>query len=54
MGFVPVDDYKFEFSLAQMDDKLCGLAIDNHNEKGKTKERIKNWIEILKEEIEDL
>ena len=54
VGFVPVDDYKFEFSLAQMDDKLCGLAIDNHNEKGKTKERIKNWIEILKEEIEDL
>lgn len=51
VGFVNASDYKYEFSLAQMDDKLCGLAIDEHNEKGKTKERIKNWIEILKTEI---
>ena len=54
VGFVPASWYKYEFSLAQIDDKFCGLGIDNHNEKSLTKERIKNWIEILKEEIEDL
>jgi flavodoxin I len=52
VGFVPVDGYKFEFSLAQMDDKLCGLAIDNHNEKALTKARIKDWIETLKDELD--
>ena len=53
VGFVPKEGYTYEHSLAEMDGKLCGLAIDEHNEKGKTKERIKNWIAILKEEIEE-
>ena len=52
VGFVDASDYKYEFSLAEMDGKLCGLAIDDHNEKSKTKSRIKNWIEILNEEID--
>lgn len=51
VGFVDKADYSYEFSLAEMDGKLCGLAIDEHNEKGKTKARITNWIESLKEEI---
>ena len=51
VGFVDASDYKYEFSLAEMDGKLCGLAIDEHNEKGKTKERISNWIESLKTQI---
>ena len=51
VGYVDASDYKYEFSLAEMDGKLCGLAIDEHNEKGKTKTRIANWIESLKEEI---
>lgn len=51
VGFVDKSDYKYEFSLAEIDGKLCGLAIDEHNEKGKTKARISNWIEALKEEI---
>ena len=51
VGYVDASDYKYEFSLAEMDGKLCGLAIDEHNEKGKTKTIIANWIESLQEEI---
>ncbi|RXJ87855.1 flavodoxin domain-containing protein [Arcobacter sp. CECT 8985] len=51
IGFVDASDYSYEYSLSQVGDKLCGLAIDEHNEKGKTEERIENWIESLKKEI---
>lgn len=51
IGYVPASDYSYEFSLAQMDDKLCGLAIDQHNEEDKTQERIENWINSLKAEL---
>ena len=51
VGFVDTNDYKYEFSLAEMDDKLCGLAIDQHNEEDKTETRIENWIENLKTQI---
>lgn len=51
VGYMPTDGYDFEASLAVVDGKFCGLAIDNHNEKEKTDERIKNWIQILKMEV---
>lgn len=51
VGYVDKSDYSYEFSLAEMDDKLCGLAIDEHNEKEKTQIRITNWIEDLKTQI---
>ena len=51
VGFVDKSDYSYEFSLAEMEDKLCGLAIDQHNEKDKTETRIENWIESLKTQI---
>ncbi len=51
VGFVDKDDYKYEYSLAQMEDKLCGLAIDQHNEEDKTTSRIENWIKSLKTQI---
>lgn len=51
IGFVEKDGYNYEFSLAEMDGKLCGLAIDQHNEEDKTEERIQNWIESLKSEL---
>lgn len=51
IGFIPKEDYEYEFSLAEIDGKFCGLGIDEHNEKGKTKERISNWIEVLKSEL---
>lgn len=51
VGFVDKDGYNYTASLAEMDDKLCGLAIDNINEPDKTDERIENWIEQLKTEL---
>lgn len=51
VGFVDKDDYTYESSLAQIDGKLCGLAIDNINEPDKTDERIEKWIEQLKKEL---
>ncbi|PLY09716.1 MAG: flavodoxin [Arcobacter sp.] len=51
VGFVDASDYKYESSLAEMDGKLCGLAIDQHNEEDKTETRIQNWISSLKEQI---
>ena len=32
IGFIPKDGYEYEFSLAEIDGKLCGCAIDEHNE----------------------
>lgn len=51
IGFFPVDGYKYEFSLAQKDDKFCGLPIDQHNQEDKTDERIEQWIDSLKSEL---
>lgn len=51
IGFVDKDDYTYTASLAEVGDKLCGLAIDNINEKEKTSERIENWIEQLQSEL---
>ena len=51
VGFVDKVGYTYEASLAEIDGKLCGLAIDNINEPSKTQERIENWLEQLKEEI---
>lgn len=51
VGSVDKDDYKYEASLAEIDGKFCGLAIDEHNESDKTEERIEKWIEVLKGEL---
>lgn len=52
IGFVDKSDYSYKASLAQIGDKLCGLAIDTVNEKEKTTERIERWIEQLKSELD--
>ena len=51
IGSISKDDYEYEFSLAEMDGKLCGCAIDEHNESDKTNQRITTWIETLKSEL---
>lgn len=51
IGFIPKDDYTYEFSLAEIDGKFCGLAIDEHNESQKTEQRIERWVSILKSEL---
>lgn len=50
IGFVDKEGYNYKASLAEMDGKLCGLAIDNINEADQTQERIENWIQQLKRE----
>ncbi|HHB94802.1 MAG TPA: flavodoxin [Campylobacterales bacterium] len=51
IGFVPKEDYIYEYSLAEIDGKLCGLGIDEHNESDKTQTRVEKWIEQLKKEL---
>jgi len=51
VGFIPKDGYDYEFSMAEIDGKLCGCAIDEHNESDKTEERIETWISALKAEL---
>jgi len=51
IGAIPKGGYTYEFSLAQKGDNLVGCAIDEHNEKDKTDERIEMWIEKLKSEL---
>lgn len=51
IGSISKDGYSYDFSLAEIDNQLCGLAIDEHNEADKTQHRIENWIETLKSQI---
>ncbi|HHD74511.1 MAG TPA: flavodoxin [Nitratifractor sp.] len=51
IGFLPKEEYTYEFSLAEIDGKFCGLGIDEHNEAEKTAPRIEKWIEQLKTEL---
>jgi flavodoxin I len=51
IGLVDKQNYSYEFSLAEQGEKFVGLAIDEHNEKDKTQQRIENWMTLLKEEL---
>ena len=51
IGFIPKDDYEYEFSLAEIDGKFCGCGIDEHNESEKSDDRINLWIETVKSEL---
>jgi len=51
IGFIPKEGYEYEFSLAEIDGRLCGCGIDEHNESEKSDERINLWIESLKAEL---
>ncbi len=51
IGFVDANEYTYKSSLALIDNKFCGLAIDEHNEANKTKDRIDKWIAHLKTEV---
>lgn len=51
IGFVDKKDYNYKFSLAEVNEKFCGLAIDHHNEENKTSIRITKWLNLLKDEL---
>ncbi|MCD7900150.1 MAG: flavodoxin FldA [Bacteroides sp.] len=50
-GFVNTADYEFSASIAVVDGKFVGLALDEINDDGKTDTRIEKWVETLKKEI---
>lgn len=50
-GYISKEGYDYEFSLAEKEGKLCGLAIDAINQEDLTQERVANWAEQLKSEM---
>ena len=51
VGFVPVNEYTFEQSLAQRGDVFLGLPLDEDHEPEKTQERISSWVLQLQKEF---
>lgn len=51
IGFTKSDSYDFDSSIACIDDKFCGLVIDEDNESNMTNERINNWVKQLQSEL---
>jgi flavodoxin I len=50
-GYWDTDGYTYEFSLAEIEGKFCGLAIDNINQADLTAQRITTWAEQVKSEM---
>lgn len=50
-GFTDIEDYEFEYSKAQKDDKFVGLVLDEDNQDDLTEQRIENWIAQIKKDI---
>lgn len=51
IGFWDVDGYEFEYSMAVVDNKFVGLALDEDNQSELTEPRIKKWCNQLKKEL---
>ena len=51
VGYTPTEGYIFTASVAARGDEFCGLAIDFENQSRKTNERVKNWVEKLRNEF---
>lgn len=51
VGYWSTDGYDFNDSKAIRDGKFVGLAIDEDNQSDLTSNRIKNWVEQLKQEF---
>jgi len=51
VGHTSIQGYTFEASKAVEGDQFLGLAIDYENQGSKNKERVKNWVEDLKEKF---
>lgn len=52
IGDWPTEGYEHNNSRAVRNDKFVGLALDDDNQAGLTKERILAWVEQLKPELE--
>ena len=51
IGFTSAEGYYHDASKAQIDNKFVGLVIDEDNQSDLTDERIKNWVNEIKEDI---
>ena len=51
VGSWPTDGYNFEASKGVVNGKFLGLALDEDNQKNLTPERIKNWVNQLRNEF---
>lgn len=51
VGFTSVEGYYHDASKAQINDKFVGLVIDEDNQSELTDERIKTWVNEIKEFI---
>lgn len=51
VGSVSADDYSFSSSVAVVNGKFVGLALDEVNESDKTEERIDNWLAGIKNNL---
>ena len=51
VGEIPDEGYTYDDSLAVVDGKWLGLALDEDNEYDETEERLKKWVEQLKKEF---
>ncbi len=51
VGFTDAEGYEFDESMAVVDDKFVGLALDEDNQPSLTDERIEKWIEQIKKDL---
>ncbi|MGL4392301.1 MAG: flavodoxin [Fusobacteriaceae bacterium] len=51
VGFTSSEGYKHQESNAEIDGQFVGLALDESNDDDETPERIKNWLNIIREEF---
>ncbi len=51
VGLVPTEDYDFEDSLAVIDDKFMGLAIDTSFDEDEISSKVESWLEKIKEDL---
>ena len=52
VGHTSIEGYSYESSRAERGDQFCGLGIDYESQGSKNKDRISNWVEKLKLELQ--
>lgn len=51
VGFTSTKGYNFEKSQALIEDQFAGLVLDIENQRDKTDQRVKDWVEGLRKEF---
>lgn len=51
VGFTSTESYEYDCSTAEVDGKFVGLPLDEENQSNLTDERIKHWVEQLRNEF---